>query len=223
MREKIMIKDWILYEDKYLIVCDKPAGMAVQSARIGQMDLESALKNELASREAGKIPFLGVIHRLDQPVEGVVLFAKDKKTAAGLNEQMANGKMEKYYLAVTGGTALSPRGRLEDWIKKEKGNYSQIVPQGTKGSKKAVLEYEVQKQMGDKMLVKIHLMTGRHHQIRVQMAHAGMPLIGDRKYGLSGEGLGLCACCLSFVHPVGGKQMNFEIRPHGKVFQSFFE
>ena len=187
------------------------------------MDLESALKNELASREAGKIPFLGVIHRLDQPVEGVVLFAKDKKTAAGLNEQMANGKMEKYYLAVTGGTALSPRGRLEDWIKKEKGNYSQIVPQGTKESKKAVLEYEVQKQMGDKMLVKIHLMTGRHHQIRVQMAHAGMPLIGDRKYGLPGEGLGLCACCLSFVHPVGGKQMNFEIRPHGKVFQSFFE
>lgn len=218
-----MIKDWILYEDKYLIVCEKPAGLAVQSARIGQMDLESALKNELSAKGIKGIPYLGVIHRLDQPVEGLVLFARDKKTAAALNKQMAEGKMEKYYLAVTGKALVSKKGCLENWIKKEKGNYSQIVPEGTAGSKKAVLEYEIQRQSEERMLVKIHLMTGRHHQIRVQMAHAGMPLIGDRKYGLPGTCLALCACRLEFVHPVGRKKMNFEIQPQGKEFQSFFE
>ena len=218
-----MIKEWIIYEDQYLIVCHKPAGIAVQSAKIGQMDLESGLKNELASRNPGTVPYLSVIHRLDQPVEGLLVFAKDKKTAAGLNRQIAGGQMNKDYLAVTGRASVPLHGRLENWMKKEKGNYSRIVPEGREGARKAVLEYEILRQTGDRMMAAVHLVTGRHHQIRVQMAYAGMPLIGDRKYGLPGEGLGLCACRLEFRHPCGGREMHFEITPNGKVFQSFSE
>ncbi len=219
-----MIKDWILYEDENLILCDKPAGMAVQSARIGQMDLESALKNELSARTSGHLPYLGVVHRLDQPVEGLVLFAKDTKTASALNSQMAKGEMDKYYLAVTKAEKVPVEGKLEYWLKKEKGkNYSEVVLPKTEGSKRAILEYKIQKQQADIMLVRIHLVTGRHHQIRVQMAYAGMPLIGDRKYGLPGKGLGLCAYHLEFTHPVSKRRMSFEIQPHGEVFQSFFE
>lgn len=253
------IEDTILYEDKEILVCHKPAGIAVQNARCGSMDLESALKNYLAAKRPGKIPYLAVIHRLDQPVEGAIVFAKTPGAAKELSRQISGGEMDKRYLAVTSQIpqelkteqeqkSLHDAGEgvaealpvfwdmkerdLTDYLKKEsKTNTSAVVPKGTPGSKEARLTYRILQEIiddrtvsGKRYLLEIHLDTGRHHQIRVQMAHAGMPLLGDRKYH-SGEKtdlpLGLCSCVLAFIHPDKKKKMKFEIFPKGETFRGF--
>lgn len=252
------IKEYILYEDKDIIVCRKPAGIAVQNARIGAMDMESSLKNYLAAAGNGRqIPYLAVVHRLDQPVEGVLVFAKNPKAAKNLSAQITAGKMEKIYLAVTFGkpdeyakseTAQSAEEHsddvserkqfelktLEDYLRKDgKSNTSSVVSPGTPGAKKARLSYEVLDGTTDKIsgkkkwLLRIHLDTGRHHQIRVQMAHAGMPLAGDRKYGadsgitIGAGNLALCAASLTFTHPVTGKVLKFQTTPQSPAFDGF--
>lgn len=239
----------ILYEDPQIMVCYKEAGLPVQSARIGARDLESSLKNYLAER-SGSVPYLAVVHRLDQPVEGVLVFAKTKKAAASLSAQVQDGRMKKTYQAVT---EILPdvkdpekerpkQGTLTDMLLRDgKTNTSRIVSEHTKGAKKAVLEYQI---LADKWkmdpnnssddaaksriaLVQIKLHTGRHHQIRVQMSGNGMPLLGDRKYGQpSGEGaeknaLALCAVSLEFLHPGSGKKMQFSCEPQGEYFKEF--
>ena len=113
------IRDYILYEDREILVCHKPAGIAVQNARVGSMDMESLLKNYIAQKNPGKMPYLGIIHRLDQPVEGVLVFALNGKAAAELNRQMTSGGIEKIYLAVTAGHITQEKAVLEDWLKKE--------------------------------------------------------------------------------------------------------
>ena len=243
------IEDYILFEDKDIIVCRKPAGIAVQNARIGAMDLESCLKNYLAGKagDGRNMPYLAVVHRLDQPVEGVLVFGKTPKAAKGLSAQITGGKMEKIYLAVTYGqpdTSVcemedgkkesgSKPVVLEDYLKKDgKANSSVVVSANTPGAKKARLSYKVLGEAVDKIsgkkkwLLRIHLDTGRHHQIRVQMAHAGMPLAGDRKYGAGTNvtiesSLALCAASLTFLHPVTGKVMKFETKPEGSEFAGF--
>lgn len=112
------IEENILYEDKEILVCRKTAGMPVQAAKIGTMDMESALKNYLAQKTPGKIPYLGVVHRLDQPVEGILVFAKTSEAAGNLSKQMMAGGTGKYYLAVTEGKAKSSEGTLTDYLKK---------------------------------------------------------------------------------------------------------
>ena len=179
------IRDYILYEDKDILVCHKPAGLAVQNARVGSMDMESLLKNYIAQKVPGKMPYLGIIHRLDQPVEGVLVFALNPKAAADLSRQMTAGKIKKTYLAVAEGTV-----KAQD--------------------------------CGERNLIRIDLDTGRHHQIRVQMAHAGMPLVGDRKYNPgqnSQEPLALCSAKLGFQHPVTKKQLEFQVQPAGMAFK----
>lgn len=224
------IKDRILYEDKEILVCHKPAGIAVQNARIGTMDLESMLKNYLSIRNPDKVPYLAVIHRLDQPVEGVLVFALTQKSAATLSRQIGSKEASKIYLAVTDHEPEISEGNLEDWmIKEARGNKSAVVPERTKGAKKARLSYKVQKviadertETGKRVFVEIRLETGRHHQIRVQMANAGMPLLGDRKYNpedTSGLPLGLCAQSLTFRHPGSGKTMEFQVEPESRAFQ----
>ena len=184
-----VIEDTILYEDKDLLVCHKPAGMPVQSRQVGSQDMEHALLGYLARKKEPL--YLAVIHRLDQPVEGILVFAKNKKSAAGLNKQMQDGKMDKYYLAVTSKIPEKKSGRLEDWMIKD--------------AKK------------NTALVEIHLFTGRHHQIRVQTANAGFPLYGDTKYNPEFVGtkewvqIALCAYKLNFAHPITKKQMKFEL------------
>ena len=226
------IENMILYEDKEIIVCHKAAGIAVQSARIGMPDMESTLKNYLVAKNPGKMPYLGVVHRLDQPVEGVLVFAKNKRAAAGLTGQITSGSVTKEYLAVTAQKVEKVQGHLEDYLKKDgKTNPSAVVTPETDGAKKAVLDYEVLNEVSDertstgkRILVRIQLGTGRHHQIRVQMAHAGMSLLGDRKYNpedSSGLPLGLCSCHLVFRHPVTGKKLEFQVTPKGECFAGF--
>ena len=234
------IEESILYEDKDILVCHKPAGIAVQNARFGTMDMESAMKNYLAVQNPGKSPYLAIIHRLDQPVEGVLVMAKTPAAARELSRQIAEGKMDKWYLAVTSrdpgeGEILvnreAPEHFLTDYVKKDgKTNMSSVVPKGTPGSKEARLTYRVLQQIpdermtsGKRYLLRIHLDTGRHHQIRVQMAHAGMPLVGDRKYCGKAEDLqlGLCSCSLTFTKPGTKKKMKFEIKPKGNAFKGF--
>ena len=226
------IQDCILYEDKDILVCHKPAGVAVQSARFGMADMESSLKNHLALKTPGKMPYLGIIHRLDQPVEGVLVFAKTPKAAAELNRQITSKTVTKEYLAVTAQLPEEKQGHLEDYLKKDnRPNSSSVVTPKTPGAKKASLDYSIQEEIkdertatGKRILVKIILDTGRHHQIRVQLSHEGLPLLGDRKYNPSGEkgtSLGLCSSCLEFKHPRTGKMMKFETEPQGSAFLDF--
>lgn len=225
------IENIIIYEDKEIIVCRKDAGIPVQSSRIGTWDMENGLKNYLAGKYRKNQVYIGVIHRLDQPVEGVLVFAKTAYAAKELSRQVKEGEFEKGYLAVTDRKPLASSGILEDWLKKDgRTNTSCVVPKGTEGAKYARLSYKVVqskvlKEGEERYLIKIILDTGRHHQIRVQMANAGMPLVGDRKYNTrvpqEKSALGLCAEELSFVHPKSKKKMQFRVVPSGDAFSCF--
>ena len=182
------------------------------------MDMESGLKNYLAKK--GEDPYLAVVHRLDQPVQGILVFGKNQRSGARLSEQIQTGQMEKIYLACVQGIPVDKEGVLEDQIEKVPGsNLSRIVGKKTKNSRKAVLEYKVLKEGKECSLLEIHLKTGRHHQIRVQLAHMGHPIIGDTKYNEERNGgrngLGLCAGKLSFLHPKTGEKMEFQVKPDG--------
>lgn len=228
-----MINNRILYEDKDIIVCHKPAGIATQTARVGQADMVSEITNYLkdACPDSKKTLYVGVIHRLDQPVEGILVFAKNKAAAADLSRQASGDDMKKEYLAIVCGENFPQAGELRDYLLKDaKTNLSRIVPPEVKGAKEAKLSYEILSEgpFGT-ALVRVRLYTGRHHQIRVQMANAGMPLLGDRKYAgetaaslsmqLGVREIALCAYRLAFNHPQTGKRMQFEIEPEGESFQ----
>ena len=241
----------VVYEDESVLVVYKPAGIATQTARVGQQDMVSELKNYLARTgdQKGKAPYLGMVHRLDQPVSGLLVFAKTKEAAAKLSRQVAEGQMQKYYYAVVLGKPEKETGRLENYLYKDgKTNQSMVVREGFPDAKKAELEYRLVKILNaffenpedplvfpkppEVSLMEVKLITGRHHQIRVQLSHAGLPLLGDSKYGSEQSKLlsrqaecktpALCAYRLSFVHPVSKKKMNFERQPQEEIFQSFF-
>ncbi len=222
----------ILYEDDALLVCVKPSGCPVETARIAQSDLVSLLKNYLVKK--GEKPYIGVVHRLDQPVEGVMVFAKTRAAAADLSAQVRDRRIRKEYMAVVcpeddpekffpgqAGENGTEDGwiDLEDYLRREPGsNISRVVPKETPGAKKAQLSYRVMKrdQNTGRMLVQIRLGTGRHHQIRVQFAHAGMPLYADARYGKAlprddHQSVALCSCGLGFRHPATKKWMKFEL------------
>ncbi len=221
------MKTQIIYEDKDILVCYKPAGIAVQSANIAQQDMVSELKNYLVTQGA-KNPYIGVVHRLDQPVSGVLVFAKNQAAAASLSAQVQDGRAGKIYRSLVYGAydEVSKEGVLEDILLKDaKTNTSRVIKEGSKEAKqgkKAKLFYKVMQtvSVGEEMYseVEIQLFTGRHHQIRVQFANAGHPILGDTKYGtpesaeLSSrieKGLKLCAYRLSFIHPKTKKEMEF--------------
>lgn len=214
------VNELILYEDRDVIVCYKEAGVAVQTKRPSEQDLESLLKNY--RKVQGEEPYIGVIHRLDQPVEGIMVFAKTKTAAAALNRQMKEEVWGKYYLAVLCGHLRNKSGELVDYLLKDgKTNTSSVVKKETAGAKKSVLFYEVIEESEKESLVKIKLQTGRHHQIRVQMAHQECPLTGDYKYGRSKGQLSLCAYAVCFRHPATGNLMSFEILPKNMQFSRF--
>ncbi len=216
----------VLYEDKDIIVCRKPTGIPVQTAKLGQQDMVSLLKNyRVGQKEA---PEIYVVHRLDQPVEGVMIFAKNQKAAAALSKQIQQKSVDKYYYAVVEGVPEPAEGRLEDYLLRDgKSNISRVVAVGMKDAKKATLDYKVLQttESQQRSLLEIHLETGRHHQIRVQMAHAGHPLVGDKKYNPQCRSgylpIGLCSVKLSFCHPITGKRQEYAILPQGEAFADF--
>lgn len=229
------INSLIIYEDTQIIVCHKPAGIAVQTGRLGEQDIVSLLKNHLAATPArGRVsaPYLAVIHRLDQPVEGLLVFAKTQKAAKELNRQLTTSGFGKHYRALAAGIPVPSEGTLEDYLVKDaRSNTSRVCTKDTPGAKLARLHYKTLEtypadnasplSSGSPLLepvtslVEITLDTGRHHQIRVQMSHLGCPLVGDRKYGYTGtksaEPLKLCAYKLCFKHPSDGRELTFEL------------
>ena len=210
-----------LYEDDELLVVKKDAGTPVQAGKMQIMDLEGIIKRELYMRNPkGGEPYLGIVHRLDQPVEGVMVFAKNQKAAAALSKQVTDGTMKKHYLALVCGKPSKKEGTLVDYLQKDgRTNTSKVVQKGVKDAKRSELKYRVLEEREETSLLEIELLTGRHHQIRVQMANAGWPLYGDTKYNPAfAEATGyvqtaLCAYKLSFVHPKTGKRMEFIIEP----------
>lgn len=231
----------ILYEDNDLIVVKKPVGIESQSSKGFAADMVSEIKRHIhnSSPKAGE-PYVGVIHRLDKPVSGIMVYAKTKNAAAALSKQVAEGKMKKKYLAVACGKPVDKVDNYVDYLLKDgKTNTSRIVDKWTSGGKLAELRFQVLEcreiePYGELSLLEVELVTGRHHQIRVQMAGHGTPLWGDNKYNLAfggGQGLSrrgvapvnvaLSAYELSFLHPSTGKTMTFSRTPEGKIFQNF--
>lgn len=218
----------VLYEDKLLMVVYKPAGLAVQTSSVGKQDLVSILKN----RMAGKEDYLAVIHRLDQPVEGLLVFAKDKKTAAALNKMLHEGKLVKSYIAVCKKQPEAQEGTLIDYMIKD-GQVARIVPETEQGSVPAKLRYTRLADAGDSSLFSVEIETGRFHQIRAQMAHAGMALLGDRKYAdeetqalsmrMGIQNVALCAGYLGFEHPTKKDWVEVKVVPRGEAFQPYEE
>ena len=226
----------VIYEDKDIMVIHKPAGLATQTGQIGSMDVVSELKNYLAAK--GEDSYVGVIHRLDQPVEGLLVFAKNKRAAAHLSGQLAKDNLNKEYDAVVCGVTECREETLTDYLRKGNDSRAQVVT-GEEArfpdARRAVLHYCVKEEappFPGTTLIHVTLQTGRFHQIRAQMAHAGYPLLGDVKYGnemsaeLSREygirQVALCASAMSLQHPVTGKKLHFEIKPVGGGFGNIF-
>ena len=206
----------ILYEDDYILAVHKEAGIATQTSKLAEKDLYSEVMNYLSSK--GKKDTIGIIGRLDQPVSGIVLFAKDSKITAAFTKLMNEAKPEKYYLARVYGGPKDGEGTLTDYLRKDaKTNSSIICKEGDKGAKKSILQYKVVEREGNEALLDIKLITGRHHQIRLQCSNAGYPLLGDRKYGSEKsieysmenniKTVALRAYKMVFPHPVTGETM----------------
>ena len=217
----------ILFEDDHVLVVKKDAGIPVQAGKLRMMDLQGLIKNELYRRNRkGGEPYLGLIHRLDQPVEGVMVFAKTPFAAGALSEQVTDGRMKKHYLALLCGKPSEDSGKLVDYLVKDgRTNTSSVVKEQNKDAKRAELNYQVLKRYEDTTLEELEQNTGRHHQIRVQMANAGWPLYGDTKYNPQFQEVmehvqtALCAYKLSFVHPKTKKVMEFCIEPDNSMLK----
>lgn len=168
----------ILYEDSKILAVEKPQGVPAQPDKTGDLDMLTALEEEKGQK-------FGLVHRLDRPVGGVLLFAKDTKTEALLSKAMQAGKLKKTYLAVLCGEIAEKEGTWQDFLfKNGRTNLSEVVAKEKKGAKEAILHYRVLAEKDGLSLVQIQLQTGRHHQIRVQTSHHGVPIWGDRKYNV---------------------------------------
>lgn len=220
------------------------------------MDVVSELKNYLAAenRRRGTVggpPFLGVVHRLDQPVEGLLVFGKTRHATAKLTEQLKSGALNKHYFAVICGKPEEEKARVVDYLVKGEDNMARVVSEAAPGAKRAILDFERldvrQMELGVWQevasvgrpvcvsLARVHIRTGRYHQIRVQMAHLGHSLLGDQKYGsvaarklsesLNVSNVALCAYHLAFEHPFTGKKLEYTVCPENRaflLFQNFF-
>lgn len=232
----------IVFEDKNIIVCRKPSGLAVQTARIGQVDMVDQVRKHLTKTVGqNSIPYVGIIHRLDQPVAGIVAFALNERTAASASKEIEQTAHKEYIAVVEKGINALSSSRLEDYLVKiPRENVSRVVDKGVKGAKRAALKYEAVdiNDISSKIIpeeirllienseetlgvLRISLETGRFHQIRAQLSHAGMPIIGDSKYGGRSDadinsvnwhgarlGKGAIALCATSLH-ILGKDFDF--------------
>ncbi len=219
MAEQMQKDDLIvLYEDNHVIVVLKPQNVPSCEDETKDKDMLTVIKEHIKEKEnkQGNV-YVGLVHRLDRPTGGVMVYAKSSKAAARLSEQMQTGDFEKKYAAVLAGTLKNKRATLTNYLKKNPiNNMVYVCPPVTEGAKFAELEYNVLEEKNDLTLALIKLHTGRSHQIRVQMANIGAPVYGDMRYG--GEKakkgrLALWAVSLSFTHPVSKERLCFKIQP----------
>lgn len=215
----------ILYEDNHIIVVNKQCCELVQGDSTGDTTLSDKVKKYLADKynKPGDV-FLGVVHRLDRPVSGLVLFARTSKALTRLNRMFREKEITKKYIAVVRDRPPAEEGKLRHWLKKnEKQNKSYAYEREVKGSKEALLTYKLASRTDRYYVIEIDLHTGRHHQIRCQLAAAGCPIKGDLKYGFprsNNDGsISLHAWKLSFVHPVKkGKMEIVAPLPSGDIW-----
>ncbi len=222
----------ILYEDEVMLACVKPCGVPSQGDKSNDEDMVTIIKNYLFEKsDMEEEPYVAVIHRLDRPVGGVMIFAKTPEAAAALSDQVQDGEMIKYYQAILTGELPDECGDLVDYLVKDsKTNTTKVCKKGDKGAKKASLYYEVldvfETDEGVLSYVLIQLDTGRHHQIRVQMASRGCGIWGDTKYNPLFNRtkrrymqIGLYSSRIELTHPVSGENMVFKSEPEGEAFQ----
>ena len=209
----------ILYEDNHIIVVEKIPNIPSQADKTGDIDMLTLIKDYIKEKynKPGNV-YLGLVHRLDRPVGGVMVFAKTSKAASRLSEEVRNKTFEKKYLAVVDGKIEKEKGSLEDYLyKDERNNMSKVVTPTKKNAKLAKLDYEVivYDEVKKLTLVKVNLHTGRHHQIRVQLSNFGHSIFGDQKYGTRGQGkqIALWAYELKIIHPTTKEEMIFKDLP----------
>ncbi len=218
----------VLYEDNHLLVVDKPAGVLVQGDKTGDAPIVETAKNYLKEKyhKPGSV-FLGTVHRLDRPVSGVLVLARTSKALSRLNEQFKNRAIKKTYWALTADKPPANAGTLEHWLVKDHDrNKTQAHYLPVEGAKKAVLEYKLLKSSKGIFILEIYPLTGRSHQIRVQLASMGCPILGDLKYGSrrpnSDGNICLHAREISFIHPVGRNELKIAASlPETKEWNSF--
>ncbi len=218
----------ILYEDNHLIVVNKYPSQIVQGDKTGDPPLSDLIKKYLKDKynKPGNV-FLGVVHRLDRPVSGVVVFARTSKALSRLNELLRKNEISKTYWAVVKSRPKTESGVLRDYLlKDEKKNKSFVVKQNKRGGKAAELHYRLLLSGKTYHLLEIELITGRHHQIRTQLSHAGFPIKGDLKYGFPRSNeqpfIHLHARSLSLIHPVSKEQLNISADPPEDVLWNMF-
>lgn len=219
----------VLYEDNHIIVAVKPQNVPSQSDSTGDRSFQDMVREYIREKynKPGNV-YTGLVHRLDRPAGGVMVFARTSKAAARLSKELAEHRLRKVYYAVLSGRVydLPDRGTLEDWLCKDRArNSSRVCSEHAPGAKQARLDYEVLERKDGLALVRIELGTGRSHQIRVQFASRGVPLAGDYRYGgTKGTPLSLWAGELSFVHPTRKETMTFTAPPPpGAPWDRFIE
>ena len=203
-----MIEQQILYEDNHLLNINKNVGQLVQGDKTGDESLLDTIKNYIKIRDhkAGNV-FLGLVHRIDRPTSGLVIYAKTSKALSRLTQMVKNREIKKTYWAVVPKEIVTQSQRLVHYLKKnEKNNKAIIFTKPTDGAKESILTYQIIKMLDNYQLLEVDLETGRHHQIRAQLSKIGIPIKGDLKYGSprsnANGGISLHARKLEFIHPV---------------------
>lgn len=220
----------VVYEDNHIIIVNKASGEIVQGDKTGDIPLSETVKQYIKEKyqKPGNV-FLGVVHRLDRPVSGLVVFAKTSKALSRLNDMFRTGDVHKTYWAIVKRGDIAPEATLTDWLtRNERQNKSYAHPREVPGSKKAVLSYKVRSVSDNYMLLEVHLMTGRHHQIRCQLANMGCPIKGDLKYGSPRSNpdgsISLMSRRVEFVHPVSKETIVAEAPvPNDRLWQVLAE
>ena len=218
----------VLYEDNHIIIVNKASGEIVQGDKTGDTPLSETVKAYVkqAYAKPGNV-FLGVVHRLDRPVSGIVVFARTSKALARLNDMFRKGEVHKTYWAITGNKPIHDEGRLDNWlVRNEKQNKSYAYDVEKPQSKHAILDYRLIGKSDKYYLLEVHLLTGRHHQIRCQLSHIGCPIKGDLKYGAPRSNpdgsISLMARRVEFEHPVSHQHISVEAPlPDDRLWKSF--
>ena len=220
----------VVYEDNHVIIVHKESGEIVQGDKTGDKPLSETVKDYIRDKfhKPGNV-FLGVVHRLDRPVAGLVVFARTSKALSRLNEMFRKGEVHKTYWAITKNAPAEPEGTLVNWIvRNEKQNKSYVYDKEVPNAKRAELKYRVIAHTENYHLIEVNLLTGRHHQIRCQLAHMGCVIKGDLKYGAPRSNpdgsISLLSHYVTFIHPVSKVEIKAEsLIPDDRLWRDIAE